>query len=779
MRDGKLRWRAARHELLAIAALLLLLGLRFFPTFVCGRLYAPFNDNVFIYGPMFSETARIALHGEIPFYLPSFGVGFPLFQSPHYSPFYPFYFFGLLDYGGPLQSLYTLTYLTIFHRAILTLNFYGMLRCARISPWAAFVGAAVGTLAYNTEIYSAWITIFASYTWLPLIIGGGVLLLRNERTFLGIVMLGVSAGLLALASASQSVAHTLLFCGALFGAGAVWLWKKEGPQRVIHFGLCLLAAAIIAFGIAAVSAIPMYLGIGGMIRHIGQGFVLGHQPIPWDKFNLQQLAPQELLNVIINPRVVEIVGSPYVGPLGFVGVVLAILFFRQLDSLGRFLVTTVGAIGLYALLSALGTHSGLAYLNFHLPLINKIREAGRHLVLFVIAVSFLSGVGFDQLGRNWRQIDLGSRNSAVNSSVIVSLLVIFVAIVAWEVGKNALLASEDCVVLWLGPIVLMAGLLLRIHPWWRCLAPAVLVSMASLASPVRTFPPGIGDFYGMSDTRQLATLSALREKLKAGDYRIDFGERGVNLFNLAMNSSYFGFKTFYNKLTPQPYDQFRFGVQRRVAILREMMGSRYVLCGPNEKPLDASAVLRFRIGRFTVFENPSSMNRLTLVHSLAGTFQTEDDMVSAARRGFNFNQSVFCQKKDVESFRPFLGSSVSLPVIGDSLTRENDSVNKVAARIHSSRPGLVVLNEWFTPAWKAKVNGNSRPIVRANWWQVGVPVKAGDNVVEFRYRPSLVWVLLILNRVVWLLLALLLIGRWIYRLLKKRTPSPLSASMVG
>jgi hypothetical protein len=50
--------------------------------------------------------------------------------------------------------------------------------------------------------------------------------------------------------------------------------------------------------------------------------------------------------------------------------------------MGRFLVSVIGAIGLYALLSACGTHLGFAYLNYHLPLINNSREAGRHLFFF-------------------------------------------------------------------------------------------------------------------------------------------------------------------------------------------------------------------------------------------------------------------------------------------------------------------------------------------------------------------------------------------------------------
>jgi hypothetical protein len=761
MRDSKVRGESARHELLATGSLLLLLFLRFLPTILCQRLYAPFNDNVFIYGPMFSETSRIALHGESPWYLPGFGLGFPLYESPHYSPFYPFYFFGLLDYGGPLKSLYTLTYLTIFHRVILTLNFYVMLRCARISPWAAFVGASVGTLAFNTEVYSAWITIFASYTWLPLVVAGGILIFRNQRTFVGVLLLGTSAGLLALASASQAIAHALLFCGIFFGVGGIWLWKKEGPKRVIYLCIDLFLSLTIALGIAAVSVVPMYLGIDGMIRHIGDGFVLGHQRIPWEKFNLIQLTPAQLANILINPRVVEIVGSPYVGPLGLAGVILAIYYFRQLDSTSRFLVATFGAIGLYALLSACGTHFGFAYLNYRLPLINKIREAGRHLVLFVIAVTFLTGVGFDQLGRSWTREDLRSKDWITNNLIVVWLLVFFVAIAGWELGKNALLINEDGVVLWFAPIMLAVILLLRLRPFWCFFLSALLVSIAAVITPVRTHQPGVGDYFGTANTRNLAILSAFQHKVPPGNFRIDFSDRGLNLFHLAMNASYFGFKSFYNQLTPQPYEQFRFGVQKRIPVLRELMGNRYVLCAPNEKPLDSSAVPRLKVRDTTVFENPSYMHRATLIHSLAGTLQNEDDMVSLTRRSFDFNKSVFCQERDLASLKTFLNSADAVGA-EDTLTPDKDEINKVSVHLRSSRPGLLILNEWFTPAWKVKVNGISKSAIRANWWQVGVPVKEGDNVVEFAYRPSLSWFLLIVNRIMWSILALGLIGRCLY-----------------
>src|SRR5205823_1533990 len=115
------------------------------------------------------------------------------------------------------------------------------------------------------------------------------------------------------------------------------------------------------------------LGIERMIRHIGQGFVLGHEAIPWSKFtrNDLQLSLTQLLGILINPTWINIVGSPYVGPLGVVGVTSALLFFRRLDAMQRFLVLVIGVFGLYALLSACGTHLGFAYLNYYLPLVNK------------------------------------------------------------------------------------------------------------------------------------------------------------------------------------------------------------------------------------------------------------------------------------------------------------------------------------------------------------------------------------------------------------------------
>ena len=170
--------RKSALDSFAVLALVITFLLRYAPFLASHLLFGPFIDNVHIYGPIFSEVSRLASSGAIPYYLPNIGTGFPVFESPHFSILYPFYFFGLLNYGGPLASLYTLTNLTLLHVFIFYLNLYVLLRCATISPWASYIGASVGMLARNTELYASWITISASYAWLPLVLAGGVLLLR-------------------------------------------------------------------------------------------------------------------------------------------------------------------------------------------------------------------------------------------------------------------------------------------------------------------------------------------------------------------------------------------------------------------------------------------------------------------------------------------------------------------------------------------------------------------------------------------------------------------------
>src|SRR6266496_4255018 len=79
-----------------------------------------------------------------------------------------------------------------------------------------------------------------------------------------------------------------------------------------------------------------------------------------------------------------------------------------------------------------------------------------------------------------------------------------------------------------------------------------------------------------------------------------------------MNSSYFGFNSFYNGLNLQPYDQERFSLLSDKPYLYAMMMARYVICSREKNPPDPRAKLLFQTEDNRRFENPPKIPQLLI-----------------------------------------------------------------------------------------------------------------------------------------------------------------------
>jgi hypothetical protein len=741
----------------AVLALIVTFLLRYGPFLKSRLLFGPFLDNVHIYGPIFSEVSRLASSGVVPYYLPDIGTGFPLFESPHFSILYPFYFLGLINYGGPLASLYTLTYLTLLHLFVFYASLYVLLRCATIPPWAAYIGASVGMLARNTELYASWITITASYAWLPLVLAGGVLLLRFPGKASGILVFSIAAGLLALASPSQSIIHATLSCLILFVIGIAWFCLRRRFADVWRLTWSLLVCGGIAFGLAGAAVFPMYVATVQMIRHVGAGAaVIGHEHIPWKSFNLMQLTLNQAPGILLRPTWVHIVGSPYVGPLGVIGVLLAGIYFRRLDPFLRVVVLAFGVIGLYGLLSAFGTNLGFAYVNFHLPFINRIREAGRHLVLFVIGVSFLGGLGYSLLAQNLRQY---KQSHCVHLLILpATLALILTGVILWELLENG--AGRTLTGFWI--LALAPGLFLLARvcklPACRNVAlAAVLVSVAAAVIPVRGLSVSQSDFDKPLNLLSHRVLQRIVTETDASGYRIDFQDTAFDNKFWGMNASYYSIRSFYNQLTPQPYGQFRFMLLSKIPHARELMGARYVLCGPNNSPLDPNAKQIVETEGYHLYEYPNPMGQLTLVHRIA-SLGGEGDLINILSNGVDYFSQAYVTPQDFNAARRFLGARQPPSDLPDRITDTVNQPNRSYATVKSDAASLLILNEWFTPAWKVRVNQKNQSTLRVNQWQTGVLLPPGENRVEFEYRPTLFRALMALHRITMVLLLLVFVA---------------------
>jgi hypothetical protein len=61
--------------------------------------------------------------------------------------------------------------------------------------------------------------------------------------------------------------------------------------------------------------------------------------------------------------------------------------------------------------------------------------------------------------------------------------------------------------------------------------------------------------------------------------------------------------------------------------------------------------------------------------------------------------------------------------------------NAVVIEVETDRPGVVVLHDIFYPGWEVTVDGERRPVLRANLLFRGVEVSAGRHRIAFEFRP--------------------------------------------
>ena len=70
------------------------------------------------------------------------------------------------------------------------------------------------------------------------------------------------------------------------------------------------------------------------------------------------------------------------------------------------------------------------------------------------------------------------------------------------------------------------------------------------------------------------------------------------------------------------------------------------------------------------------------------------------------------------------------------LATERPAPGRLDAKVEADAPGLVVFTEAWMPGWRASVNGEDAPVLRANHVLRAVPVPAGRSLVRTRYEPG-------------------------------------------
>ena len=178
--------------------------------------------------------------------------------------------------------------------------------------------------------------------------------------------------------------------------------------------------------------------------------------------------------------------------------------------------------------------------------------------------------------------------------------------------------------------------------------------------------------------------------------------------------------------------------------LVDMAGVKYVIGTSDEEQVLSQNNFKkvFRQDRVAVYENLQVMPRIFLASNYEGPPQIKDEGLMTKdeiQRMAKERRKLIPQKllRDDFDFRNVLilekPSPIS-PQFGDgSVEIEKYEPTDVIVKTQSAEPKLLFLSDNYYPGWKAKVDGDEVPILRANYTFRAVPLGPGAHEVRFYY----------------------------------------------
>jgi hypothetical protein len=135
-------------------------------------------------------------------------------------------------------------------------------------------------------------------------------------------------------------------------------------------------------------------------------------------------------------------------------------------------------------------------------------------------------------------------------------------------------------------------------------------------------------------------------------------------------------------------------------------------------------------GQFHVYENKSALPRAYLVNSYIATRDEGESLQAISENIANLSWLVV-----LENGAPSFSPSAE-PADPGQVVIEEYGINEVELYVEATEPSLVVLTDSYYPGWNAFVDGDRKPLWRANSLFRAVEVSPGEHDVVFRYQPA-------------------------------------------
>jgi hypothetical protein len=770
-----LEW-SRRQTLLAVALILAAWAVAAVIWPLTGSVVPWDSKNQFY--PTLRYLGAALAHGELPLWNPYHFGGHPSAADPQSLLFTPtMLLFGWLD-SEPSMELFDLVVFAHFLPGALA--FLPIFR-RRGWHWAGAVAAAlVFMLGGSASARLQHTGMILSYGFFPL----AFWLLEeamDRRSYRYGVLFALSAALMVIGRDQVAFLCAL----TLIGVAVHRIWTAPQPFAYLRSRLGLLAMMGLIGSLLL--AVPVILTMQFLATSTRPSFGFGVAA-------MGSLPPESLATILFG----NIFGSlrwtyDYWGPdwhslsegtwtdratnYLFIGTIPALFILWHGIAGGRLFAREFRfflVVGLLALLYALGRYTpGFEVIFDHMPGVNLYRRPADATFLINIALAFSSGYLVHRYAReglpNWSKAALGEFQVVLPALAVALVIAAIASGLAFAVQGGHVPSALAEAGGGLLAAILVIGLVFRLsgtaHRREAIALALVILTGAELisrhaASALNAEPAGRYTVFTKLPPEQYQGLQILKRELaerhKHGEYpRVEI---------LGLNGSWQNASMVleiediigYNPLRLADYEraigpgenaedpnlrQFPTIFRGYKCELASLLGLDYLVLDrpvqklPRHFPRLTEAEVVYGTGKMWIYRLNSASQRAYVAHHIQ-TVDSEAVLGEDELPDFDRETEALVDQESM----PLLKAHYAPLRPGEDKPESKVRIvsykrNSVTLEVESSAHGLLVLHDIYYPGWEASVDGERRPVVRANLLFRGVEVPAGKHRVEFEFRP--------------------------------------------
>ena len=732
-----------------------------------------FREFIFSKGMLFgSDTIEAGLmfraflagffkqYHTIPLWNPYLFGGLPFVDAMHGDTFFPLSF---IQFIMPIhKALGWKLILTAYFGGIITYFYFRNLGFSRtICFWGGLLYLLNGftiSLVYAGHDGRMYVSVL-----FPMLLLAIDLIFRKAN-LLSLFFWSLSFSLLVLAN------HPQLAYFAMWGVGAYTLFRivilikeKAGIRRIVVVASIIGVGIIIGLAGSLVQILPQYVYVNKYSPRAegGKGY---------DYASSWSLHPEEAIS-LINPKFCGVnaggendywgrngfrLNSEYAGFIPLIFALIALIYIRKRN------IYFFAFLGFFAILYALGDHTPIFKLFYYIvPGVKSFRAPSTIMFLYVFSVIYLAVFGIRYISDSIKEKGV---KEAVSKLLLIVAIVISAITVLFAISPEGLLKFYNSILYSnitpdkinaqakAAPSIAGGFWLITVFCWIvyftfrlyakKSISFAYLAAVIALLSIVELWYEDAKFIRSVpfeSYFRKGSEVSFLQNQKQKSDFRVisfpgTFNNQNyMALYGIEQVFGYHG-----NEL--KRYDKFaRWNWIRSAATTREyqqrfynflyeprfdLLNAKY-LASPfplNDKKFQAV----YNVGKLYINENKYALPRTRVVYNYEIIADTDSAMARVDSDNFDYRNSVI------------LNENPSIPIKKDSLSftqarMTKNNINYFDIEAEAEKPGLLLIQDNYYPAWKASVDGKPSEILMADGNFMAVPIPAGKHTVHIEF----------------------------------------------